>query len=133
MKLVYLTVALLGWLSAQSTEPNKQTSQSDYVQNSNHTSALRVIREKCVRCHSGEKPPNGLDLTTVDKMMKGGKRGPALVRYKPYESLIWKVITAQDDFPVMPPFDRLSEIEVEAIRIWIYHGAMQSSMSGQEP
>lgn len=125
----YLSLLLVtGALLSQSTEPNKQPSQIGQ-----YLSALRVIREKCVRCHSGEMPPQGLDLTSVDKMMKGGKHGPALVRYKPYDSLIWKVITAQDGFPVMPPSNRLDEIEVEAIRIWIYHGAMQSSMSGQEP
>lgn len=110
--------------------PNSKSLANEQTQ---HVSALRVIREKCVRCHSGEKPPNGLDLTTVDNMVKGGKSGPAIIRYKPYDSLIWKAVTAQDGFFVMPPYDRLPEIEIEAIRIWIYHGAMQSSMSGQEP
>ncbi len=96
-------------------------------------SANRVIREKCVRCHSGVNPPAGLDLSTRDGIFKGGKSGPAAIVYKPHESLIWQAVTANGNVPVMPPFDRLAEDEIEAIRMWIDHGCMTISMGGQEP
>lgn len=96
-------------------------------------SATRILREKCQRCHSGANPPNGLDLSSRDSMAKGGKRGPAVIPYKPYDSLIWQAVTGNGDMGIMPPFARLDEQEIEALRIWIYHGAQTISMGGQEP
>jgi mono/diheme cytochrome c family protein len=96
-------------------------------------SATRIIREKCARCHGGENPPNGLDLSSRDSIAKGGKRGPALIPYKPYDSLIWQAVTGNGDLSIMPPFARLEEEEIEALRIWIYHGAQTMTMGGQEP
>ena len=95
-------------------------------------SGLRVIRERCIRCHSGDKPPNGLDLSNRDGIFKGGKRGPAVIPYKPHESPVWQAVTG-NGITRMPPFAPLDEDEVEAIRIWIDHGAMTTSMGGQEP
>lgn len=94
-------------------------------------SALRIIREKCLSCHSGDKSPNGLKLDTVDNMVRGGKSGPALVPYKPDDSLMFKAITGT--VQRMPPFYPLEESQVAIIRRWIYMGAQQTSMGSQEP
>lgn len=96
-------------------------------------SALKVIREKCVRCHGADKPAGGLRLDSVDNMVKGGKHGPALVPFKPDESLMYKALTGVDNAERMPPLYPLEESEVALIRRWIYRGAMQYSMSNQEP
>lgn len=96
-------------------------------------SALKIIREKCVKCHSGDNPPNGLRLDSVDNMVRGGKHGPALVPYKPDESLMFRALTGADNAVRMPPFYPLEEDEVATIRRWIYRGASQHSMSDQEP
>jgi len=96
-------------------------------------SGLKVIREKCLRCHNGANAPNGLRMDTVDNMVRGGKRGPAVIPYKPHKSLIWQAVTANGDVPIMPPFDRLADDEIEALRIWIDHGCQSMSMGGQEP
>jgi hypothetical protein len=97
-------------------------------------SALKIIRENCVKCHSGDKAPNGLKLDTVDNMVRGGKRGPAVVPFKPFDSLIYKAIAGTgEEIPMMPPFRRLEENEAATIRRWIYQGAQQISMGGQEP
>ncbi len=96
-------------------------------------SALRLIRENCLKCHSGEKPPNGLRLDTVDNMVRGGKRGPAVVPFKPDESLIYQAIRGANNAVRMPPFRVLDKKDVATIRRWIAQGAMQMSMSGQEP
>lgn len=96
-------------------------------------SANRVMREKCVRCHSGLNAPAGLDLSSREAIFRGGKSGPAVIPYKPHESLIWQAVTANGAVPVMPPFDRLADDEIEAIRIWIDHGCQTISMGSQEP
>jgi cytochrome c551/c552 len=96
-------------------------------------SALKLIRENCLKCHSGENPPNGLRLDSVDNMVRGGKRGPAVVPFQPDDSLIYQAITGAKKAVRMPPGRVFSKDEVATIRRWISQGAMQMSMSGQEP
>jgi hypothetical protein len=99
-----------------------------------YRSALKLIRERCVKCHSGDNPPNGLRLDSVDNMVRGGKHGPAIVIFKPDESLIYQAIAGTGDkVPMMPPFYRFTEEETATIRKWIYAGARQFDMSGREP
>ncbi len=99
-----------------------------------HVSALKIIRENCLKCHSGEKPPNGLRLDSVDNMVRGGKSGPALVPFEPDQSLLYKFITPREGAaPRMPPQGALTVAEQAAIRRWIAAGAMQFDMSGREP
>lgn len=93
-------------------------------------SGTRVIREKCIRCHGANNPPNGLNLAEA---FKGGKRGPACIPYKPHESPIWQAVTGNNGLARMPPAGPLAEDEIEAVRIWIDHGCMTSSMGNQEP
>lgn len=95
-------------------------------------SATAVIREKCVRCHGGATPASGLDLSTPVGIFKGGKRGPAVIPFNYKESPVWQAISGTG-IPMMPPFARLSEQETEAIRLWIYNGAMTVSMGDREP
>lgn len=103
-------------------------------------SALKIIRERCVKCHSGDKPPNGLRLDSVDNMVRGGKRGPAVVPFKPDESLIYQALNGcagcvwnSKGFVIMPPGSQLSTDEIITIRKWILGGAHQYDMSGREP
>ncbi len=99
------------------------------VRGAEQGSGLKVIRERCLKCHSGDKPPNGLRLDSVDNMVRGGKSGLAVVPFKPEESLIFKMIVAGK----MPPGEPLEVSDRENVRRWIAAGAMQHSMSGQEP
>lgn len=96
-------------------------------------SALKVIRERCLKCHSGDKPPNGLRLDTVDNMVRGGKRGSAVVPFQPDQSLIYQAITGVSGLVRMPPITSLADSDIATIRQWISRGAQQMSMSGQEP
>ena len=53
----------------------------------------------CFECHGVEKTESGLDLRTVESMLKGGESGPALVPGKPEESLLFKMVHKEK----MPP------------------------------
>lgn len=99
-----------------------------------YRSALKIFRERCLPCHSGERPPNGLRLDTVDNMVRGGKRGQALFPREPDKSLVYLFTLPREDAPPkMPPNGALSIEERATIREWIERGAQQMSMSGQEP
>lgn len=130
MRLLLLLCVLLSGCAVRPQPPVRTADAIPYDQA--RLSGTRVIREKCIRCHSGDNPPNGLDLSHREGIFKGGKRGPAVIPYKPHESPIWQAVTG-NGLTRMPPYAPLAEDEIEAIRIWIDHGAMTVSMGGQQP
>src|SRR5262245_33824682 len=60
-----------------------------------------LLTKHCVGCHGGEKTRGDLDLATREGLLKGGGTGPALVPFKPNESLLVKLITHAEE-PAMP-------------------------------
>jgi uncharacterized membrane protein len=99
--------------------PTKPTFQDD----------IRPIFEtKCSRCHSGKTRRKDLDLSSPAGIQKGSESGPVIVSGKPTESLLFEKVHSGK----MPPAkkDRLSEAQVETIRLWIAAGAKFRSGEG---
>jgi hypothetical protein len=78
-----------------------------------------LLRDRCVKCHSGEKPKAGLDLTSLESLARGGKRGRVVVAGKPDESTLWQVINKEK----MPPKEPLPEAERALLKRWIAQGS----------
>ena len=80
---------------------------------------LPIFKAHCLGCHSGPKAQAGLDLRTLDGVLKGGKTGPAVVPGTSDKSLlVEKVITRS-----MPPIDpKLNDEQINQIRQWIDKG-----------
>ena len=91
-----------------------------------------IFEAKCVACHAGGFSENGLNLEEVKFMLKGGKRGPAIVPGKPELSLIY-TLAARSAKPAMPPLPNRAEavaltpIELGLLKQWIQEGASESS------
>ena len=80
----------------------------------------RPILARCVACHSGEKPKGGLDLTTRENALAGGKSGePAFVADDAENS----ALIAQVDDRLMPPKNPLSAEDAALLRQWVDAGA----------
>ncbi|MEX2263973.1 MAG: PSD1 and planctomycete cytochrome C domain-containing protein [Bryobacteraceae bacterium] len=74
-----------------------------------------IFRTDCLPCHSGPSPQAGLDLSTLESALKGGKTGPALKLGSAESSLlVAKIVSGQ-----MPPGRKLKDAQVSAIRSWI--------------
>ena len=90
-----------------------------------------IIENKCLVCHSGNVvDTNGkLDMSSYAKLMKGGKRGPAVVPGKSAESNLFLFCSRQKK-PIMPPKSEepLTSLEVSLIKLWIDEGAKAPSM-----
>jgi hypothetical protein len=69
------------------------------------------------RCHEAK---SGLDLSSLQTMLRGGERGAAVVPGRPDDSNLYKFLRAEAD-PHMPPGKRapLSNEEVALIAKWI--------------
>jgi len=83
-----------------------------------------ILVNKCAFCHSGNIKEGKFDLSSYDNLMRGGKRGPAVVPGKSAESFLVK-ISAKDIRPFMPPRseEALTSQELAVIRLWIDQGA----------
>jgi WD40 repeat protein len=94
---------------------------------------MPILTDKCETCHSSSNKKGKYDLSTYEGLMKGGKRGAAIVPGKPDESLFFKLVSRKQR-PAMPPRgkgDPLTAQELALVQLWITQGAKNSSSTVQ--
>ena len=111
-------VLVLAVLFAQS-DPSEKTARA-------------ILETKCAACH-GAARMSDLDLRDRDTILKGGKRGPALVPGKADDSLLYKAVRREGDLQMPPGKSALNAAEVNAIRDWINGGAKWASTPKNAP
>jgi len=89
--------------------------------------AKAVLEAKCLTCH-GDARTSDLDLRDRATILKGGKRGPAIVPGNADASLLYKAIKREGELQ-MPPGKALTPSEVSVLRDWINAGARWESTS----
>jgi cytochrome c553 len=77
-----------------------------------------IFEANCVACHGAKIQRSAFDARTEAAVLKGGKRGAAVVPGKPEESLLYKLITHQEE-PEMPMGGKLTDAEIAAVAEWI--------------
>ena len=85
-----------------------------------------VLRQNCMACHGpGASASSGLDLTSMQSMLTGGSRGPAIVPGNAQGSLLYQASAWTHDELRMPlSLDRLSDDDLAVLREWINAGAV---------
>jgi mono/diheme cytochrome c family protein len=78
---------------------------------------ISVFALHCTKCHSGESPKAGLDLSNAAGVMRGGSNGPTVTSGVPDASLLFQRISKR----TMPPASEkpLADDEIELVRKWI--------------
>ena len=84
-----------------------------------------VLVDRCGACH-GENAASGLRVDSLAGLLKGGKRGPAIVVGDPEASLLMRAIR-RSDLLQMPPAGPLAVGEIAALETWIRDGAVWPS------
>ncbi len=79
--------------------------------------AADLFTKRCANCHKGDRPPGGIDLTSIENAGRGTHT--FVTPGKPEESLLWRAV----DEKRMPPGQPLSEPELATLREWIDGGA----------
>src|SRR5688572_18373554 len=87
------------------------------------TSARAIVEAKCVVCHGASVQMSDLDLRETATILKGGKRGPAVVPGKAEESLLYKAVKREGELQMPPGKVALTPAEVAILRDWINAGA----------
>ncbi len=90
-----------------------------------------ILEGKCVGCHSEVSPRSRFRIDSVGNMIKGGRKGPALVPGKADESLLFQMASHRVD-PIMPPANKsenkaLTPEELGILKLWIDAGAKDDS------
>lgn len=84
-----------------------------------------MLTQRCGSCHNNDKQRGGLNLASLESLMKGGDGGPVVVPGKPDESDLYRRITlAPDHNDFMPAEGKtpLTEAQVSIVRWWIESG-----------
>jgi len=92
-----------------------------------------LLSDYCTSCHRGSRAKNGLQLTSVASILKGGSSGPAVVPGDPEGSLLFKVVEHTLG-PFMPPEeDKLPAEDRALLREWIASGARVDANDTGQP
>jgi WD40 repeat protein len=93
-----------------------------------------VLVNKCGVCHSDNIKEGKLDLGSYEGLMKGGKRGAAIVPGKSADSLLVKLV-GRTDKKFMPPKgeEPLTPEELALLKLWIDQGAKAPTSKRERP
>ncbi len=90
---------------------------------------LPILKARCVKCHAGAEPAQGLRLTSRREILRGGKSGPAMRIAAAESSLLWEKL-ASNEMPKGGP--ALSAAEKGVIRAWINDGAASADAADDD-
>ena len=88
-----------------------------------------LLQENCLKCHGGAKQKGGLDLRSLESVIRGGDSGPAIVPQHPERSRLIELLEADAD-PHMPPKGQLSDEQIELLETWIAHLDVGATQAG---
>ena len=83
---------------------------------------LGVLERRCAACH-GPGGMSGLNVTTREGLLAGGKRGPSVVPGDAEASLLVQVVDGTHELKMPMGREALPAEEVEALREWVRAGA----------
>ncbi len=84
-----------------------------------------LLENRCLKCHSDEKPRSNFRLTTREAALKGGEHGVDIIPGDSARSPLIRYVARLDPDIQMPPEDRgtpLTPEEVSILRAWIDQG-----------
>ncbi|MGL4632876.1 MAG: c-type cytochrome domain-containing protein, partial [Leadbetterella sp.] len=85
-----------------------------------------IFKEKCVACHNNSKAKGDLNMSSIEKLLKGGKNGAFLVAHQAEKSLFFSRISLpKEDKKHMPPTgkEQLTSEEIKVLENWVKEGA----------
>ncbi len=86
------------------------------------TNIRPLFARQCQTCHSTAAGMGGLRLDSLENLLKGGTRGPAVVPNKPSQSLLMNAVKQSGNLK-MPPSGKLKDADIALIGRWIEMGA----------
>ena len=87
-----------------------------------------ILKQRCLECHVPGGPgyvPSGFDMSSYEAFMKGGKYGAFVVPGDPLTSTLNMLVEGRAHPSIRMPHGRekLSDREIETLRVWVQEGA----------
>ena len=83
----------------------------------------KILKTKCVACHSGTSPALNIDLSSYENIINSVAFPPLVVRGEPLKSNLVKVVES-GKMPYGP--NKLSDAEKAVLKTWIANGARKN-------
>jgi hypothetical protein len=85
-----------------------------------------ILIRRCLGCHNEQLKDGDISFNDRNSLLKGGKRGPAVVPGKPESSVLIQAVRGDADIK-MPPGPSLPKREVSILTEWVNRGAPWSA------
>jgi hypothetical protein len=82
-----------------------------------------ILTKRCLGCHDQDLKDGDISFLDRASLLKGGRRGPAVVPGKPEESVMIHAVR-QDGELKMPPGGKLSQKDIGILQDWVKRGAI---------
>lgn len=93
--------------------------------------ASKIIAANCAGCHGSPIKNAGLDLRKRETILKGGEHGSAVTPGSPDISRLYRQV-AHLDGPHMPPGRKLSDADIQTLKLWIERGVPYEDILDQK-
>jgi hypothetical protein len=97
--------------------------KSDPDQRFFDTRVAPILTRRCLGCHNPQLNNGGISFLDRDTLLKGGRRGPAIVPGKPEQSVLIHSLRHDGELQ-MPPGPKLPEKEILILTDWVRRGAI---------
>jgi hypothetical protein len=87
------------------------------------TRVAPILTKRCLGCHNAELKNGDISFLDRESLLKGGRRGPAIVPGKPEQSVLIEALRHEGELQ-MPPGPKLPEKEIRVLSEWIRKGAV---------
>src|SRR5271156_2175697 len=111
----------LSWVSAFAQAPVPRSSASALEPDFFENKVRPVLAENCYDCHTSAEM-GGLRVDSRERLLQGGKSGPAVMPGDPDKSLLIQAVRQSGDLK-MPKGGKLKPAEVQALTDWVKMGA----------
>ena len=94
-----------------------------------------LLQAQCLKCHGGDEIEANLSMASLDRLLRGGRTGAAIVPGKGADSLLVKKLRGADIEGQRMPLGRppLSDADVALIEKWITEGASLDMLTAVTP
>ena len=87
------------------------------------TRVAPILTRRCLPCHNRELNNGGISFQDPESLLKGGRRGAAIVPGKPDRSVLVHSLRHEGELQ-MPPGPQLPAKEIRILTDWIRRGAV---------
>lgn len=109
---------------AQTPDATAPTPPAPKAKAGTYARVQQILDQNCIGCHSGERAREGINLTSYDNILKGGREGKIVTPKDLKKSVLAQVLRGTPGYKQMPPRQApLAEEDIKSIETWISKGA----------